>query len=77
MKITNYDVKTIYRDEISGNCTLTDTDNIAAKDFIHIKSVLIGLGFTSYADENNRPHFKKYDANDNYTTFIVFDPCIE
>jgi len=74
--ITSYEVKTIYRDELTGICTLDDKDYINAGDFLHIYNVLLELGFESYSYEN-KPHFKKYDKNDNYTVFVVFDPYIE
>lgn len=77
MKISGYEVKTIFRDEITGNCFLQDTDTASAADFLHISKVLFDLGYTSYTDENGRPHFKKQDTENKLTTFVVFDPYLE
>lgn len=77
MKITSYEVKTIFRDEITGNCFLQDTDTATTAEFLHISEVLFKLGFSYYTDEDERPHFKKQDTENKLTTFVVFDPYLE
>lgn len=56
---------------------LTGIHLATAADFLHISKVLFELGYTSYTDENGRPHFKKQDTENKLTTFVVFDPYLE
>lgn len=74
MNITAYEVKTIYRTEWNGVCHLQDMEEIAAGGFLKHYKALTDIGFEFYADNDLRPHFKKYDREFDTTVFIVFDP---